>query len=82
MSTFEKRLEELEEINDRLREGCPLDKAISLFEKGMKTAKSLEKDLAGIERKIEILLNEPESEEESPHLELFSQDEEDDDSQN
>lgn len=71
MSKFEERLEELEEINGKLREGCPLDEAVSLFEKGMKMAKSLEKDLSRIERKIEILLNEPESTEEEPHLELF-----------
>lgn len=71
MDTFEKRLEELEEINRTLREGCPLDEAVSLFEKGMKTAKGLEKELSRIERRIEILLNEPETAEETPHLELF-----------
>lgn len=71
MSTFEKRLEELEEINGKLRDGCPLDEAVSLFERGMKTAKSLEKDLSRIERKIEILLNEPETAGDEPHLELF-----------
>ncbi len=71
MSTFEKRLEELEDINRKLREGCPLDEAVSLFERGMKTARSLEKDLSRIERKVEILLNEPEPGEDSPHLELF-----------
>jgi len=71
MSKFEERLEKLEDINRKLREGCPLDEAVSLFEKGMTMARSLEKDLSRIERKIEILLNEPETPEESPHLELF-----------
>ena len=71
MNTFEERLEKLEAINRKLREGCPLDEAVSLFEKGMNMAKGLEKDLSRVERKTEILLNEPELPEETPHLEQF-----------
>ena len=40
-----------------LREGkIPLEEAVSIFEEGMKLAKELEKELAKIERKVEILV--------------------------
>jgi len=69
---FEERLSELEELNEKMKEGeIPLDEAVGLFERGIKLAKGLEKDLSKIERKIEILVNEPESPEEKPNLELF-----------
>ncbi len=72
MKTFEERLERLENLNTTMREGnLPLDEAVSLFEEGIKLAKSLEKDLNKIERKVEILVNKPETPEESPNLELF-----------
>lgn len=72
MKKFEERLSELEELNEKMKEGeVPLDEAIGLFERGIKLAKGLEKDLSKIERKIEILVNEPESPEEDPNLELF-----------
>lgn len=73
MKTFEERLSRLEDLNDTMREGkIPLEKAVSLFEEGIKLAKGLEKDLNKIERKIEILVNKPEAPEEKPNLELFS----------
>jgi exodeoxyribonuclease VII small subunit len=69
---FEKRLERLEELAERLREGSiPLDEAVSLFEEGMKISKSLEKDLSRVERRVEILTREPENNEEEPVMELF-----------
>ncbi len=72
MKTFEERLERLENLNTTMRAGnLPLDKAVSLFEEGIKLAKSLEKDLNKIERKVEILVNKPETPDESPNLELF-----------
>ena len=72
MKDFEQRLERLEEISDQLRDGdIPLSNATSFFEEGIKLARSLEKDLSRIERKIEILLNEPENPEDSVELELF-----------
>ncbi len=72
MKKFEERLSELEELNEKMKEGeIPLDEAVGLFERGIKLAKGLEKDLSKIERKIEILVNEPESPEEKPNLELF-----------
>jgi len=71
-SGFEERLERLEQLADKLREGnIPLDDAIALFEEGMKLSKSLEKDLSRIERRVEILTREPESAQGEPGLELF-----------
>lgn len=70
--TFEERLRRLEEISTLMREGtCTLEEAAGFFEEGIRLAKSLEKDLSRIERKIEILVNTPNSPEESPELELF-----------
>lgn len=65
----------LEELNENLRQGkVPLNNALDQFEEGMKLAKGLEKELSKIERKIEILVNEPEKkEDESPNFELFQE---------
>ena len=72
MKNFEERLTNLEELNEKMREGdVPLDDAVKIFEEGIKLAKSLEKDLAKIERKIEILVNKPETDDDEPNLELF-----------
>ena len=73
MKTFEERLKRLEELNDTMREGkLPLEEAVSCFEEGIKLAKGLEKDLTKIERKVEILVNKPDTPEDTPNLELFS----------
>lgn len=72
MKSFEQRLERLEELVAQIRDGeISLDEAVSAFEEGMKLAKSLEKDLSRVERRIEILVNEPDSPDEKPTLELF-----------
>ena len=72
MKSFEERLSRLEELNEKISEGnIPLEEAVTLFEEGIKLAKGLEKDLAKVERRIEILVNEPEGTEERPNLELF-----------
>jgi exodeoxyribonuclease VII small subunit len=77
--TFEERLQRLEKIAEKLREGkISLEEAVSLFEEGMKLARSLEKDLSRVERKVEILTREPEEEDEEPGLELFPELSEDD----
>jgi exodeoxyribonuclease VII small subunit len=69
---FEQRLERLEHLAERLREGSiPLEEAVALFEEGMKLSTTLEKDLARIERRVEILTQEPVTAEEEPGLELF-----------
>lgn len=75
MKNFETRLERLEQLNGQLKEEhVPLDDAFTLFEEGIKLAKSLEKDLEKAEKKIEILVNQPEKEDGKVNLELFSAD--------
>ncbi len=70
--SFEERLERLEKLAEKLKEGkIPLEEAVALFEEGMKLARSLEKDLSRVERKVEILTREPETEGGEPGLELF-----------
>ncbi len=72
MKGFEERLSKLEELNEKISEGnIPLDEAVGLFEEGIKLAKTLEKDLSRVERKVELLVNQPESSDEEPNLELF-----------
>ncbi len=73
MKNFEERLNRLEEINDSIKGGGSLDESLRLFEEGIKLAKGLEKDLSKVERKIEILINEPvkDDAEDEPNLELF-----------
>ena len=75
MKDFETRLKRLEEVNEKLKDGnVSLDEAFSFFEEGIKLAKSLEKDLDKAERRIEILVNQPEKEGDKVNLELFSTD--------
>ncbi|MFP4113661.1 MAG: exodeoxyribonuclease VII small subunit [Spirochaetota bacterium] len=72
MKSFEERLQRLEEISEGIREGeVPLEDAATLFEEGVRLAKGLDKDLQRIERKVRQLVNEPESPDEKPVLELF-----------
>jgi exodeoxyribonuclease VII small subunit len=69
---FEQRLQRLEKLAEKLREGSiPLEEAIALFEEGMKLSKALEKDLARVERRVQILTSEPGGEDEEPGMELF-----------
>jgi exodeoxyribonuclease VII small subunit len=82
MKSFEDRLNRLESLSEKLREGkIPLEEAVSIFEEGMKLAKDLEKELTKIERKVEILVNEPAKKggaglDTEPVLELFPEAEE------
>ncbi len=72
MKNFEERLQTLEELNEKIADGnIPLEDAVSYFEQGIKLAKGLEKELGKVERKIEILINQPEKAEDKPNLELF-----------
>ena len=75
MKSFEERLARLEALSEKLKEGkIPLEEAVSVFEEGMKLARELEKELSRIERKVEILVNEPEKKKtggEEPDLQLF-----------
>jgi exodeoxyribonuclease VII small subunit len=69
---FEQRLERLEQLAEKLRDGkIPLEDAVAIFEEGMKLSKSLEKDLARVERRVEILTEEPAGEDADPGLALF-----------
>ena len=73
MKKFEERLERLEKITEAIRnQDVPLEKALSLFEEGVKLAKGLEKDIEKMEGKIEVLLNQPVLPEEEPELDLFT----------
>ena len=72
METFEDRLARLENLSEKIRTGdLGLNEALSAFEEGMKLAKQLEKELSKVERKVEILVNEPDTPDEEPVLELF-----------
>jgi exodeoxyribonuclease VII small subunit len=69
--SFEDRLARLEEVAARLKDGkIPLEEAIALFEEGSKLAKTLEKDLARVERKVQVLSGE-EPDTGEPALGLF-----------
>lgn len=69
---FEEKLKRLESISESLKKGTVgLDEAVTAFEEGMKLAKSLEKDLAKVERRVEMVVNENPAEGEKPVLELF-----------
>lgn len=77
-ASFEDRLEELETITQNIRSGkLPLQNAIDEFEKGIGLAKGLEKDLARMQTRVEILLNKPieeepaEGKEPAPEVGLF-----------
>ena len=55
--SFEKALEELEIIVNKLEKGgLSLDESLKLFEKGVKLARFLRKELGKAEKKTEILL--------------------------
>ena len=70
--SFEDRLARLEAIGQKMRDGeLELEEAVKLFDEGIRLAKSLEKELSRIERKVQILVNDPESSDEEPTLELF-----------
>lgn len=71
--TFEARLQRLEQIGEVLRRGNqPIDRAMELFEEGVQLAKTLERELAKIERRIEIVVSDPGDS--APVLEPFPDD--------
>ena len=72
MKSFEEKLARLEEISLKMKDNSiSMDKSMNLFEEGMKLSKALQKELDKMERKIEILVNQPDTLEEKPVLELF-----------
>ena len=73
MATFEERLLRLEQIGEALRRGNqPIDQAMELFEEGVKLAKNLERELAKIDRRIEIVVGGSDRGESPPALEPFA----------
>ena len=63
---YETDIKRMEEIAELLRDNqTTLDKAVALFEEGIKIANRVEKELTKIERKVEILLNPPQETDES-----------------
>jgi exodeoxyribonuclease VII small subunit len=60
MRSFEERLSRLEQLAEKLKAGgVALEEAVALFEEGIRLAKDLSKELSKVERKVQILLNEP-----------------------
>ena len=75
MATFEERLLRLEQIGETLRHGNqPIDQAMELFEEGVQLARTLERELAKIDRRIEIVVSEPGPGDSAPVLEPFADD--------
>ena len=63
---FEDNLKELETLSQQIKSGdLPLDETVKCFEKGMKLADTLEKEISEIEGKVEFLVNRPSKNEES-----------------
>jgi len=76
--SFEDRLARLEQVAARLKDGkIPLEEAIALFEEGSKLAKTLEKELSRVERKVQLLSGEN-ADTGEPAFELFPELESDD----
>ena len=83
MKTFEENLKQLEALSlDIRRQDISLEDALKDFEEGIKLAKTLEKDIEKIEGKIQILMNQPVTEEKAkaegkkpaePQVDLFTQ---------
>jgi exodeoxyribonuclease VII small subunit len=62
MKDFEARLKRLEDLAETIKDqDLPLEKAIDVFEEGIKLSKSLEKELDRIQGKVEILLGNAEA---------------------
>ena len=75
MATFEERLQRLEQIGEALRQGNePIGQAMELFEEGVKLANTLERELAKIDRRIEIVASAPAQGDSPPVLEPFADD--------
>lgn len=74
MKNFEKNLEKLEEITEKIKsKDISLEEALTSFEEGIKLAKGMEKEIDRIEGKIQILMNQPALDSSTiPELDLFS----------
>lgn len=74
MKNFEKNLERLEEITEKIKsKELSIEEALASFEEGIKLAKGMEKEIDRIEGKIQILMNQPAPDSDTtPELDLFS----------
>ena len=69
--SFEKALEDLENIVERLEKGgISLNESLALFEKGVKLARFLREELEKAEKKVEILLKDEKGEVKEKSFEL------------
>lgn len=60
MEGFEERLAYLEKLAEKIRDrDVSLEMAMAMLDEGVELSRSLEEELQGFERKIEILSNEP-----------------------
>ena len=67
MSNFEEDLKKLESLASEIKQSdIPLEVALKDFEEGIKLAKRMEKELDAIEGKIQVLMNSPDPDAESP----------------
>jgi exodeoxyribonuclease VII small subunit len=74
---FEKSLAELEKIVEKMEEGgLSLSESLSLFEKGIKLARSLREELDEAEKKIAILLKDEKGEIKEEPFSLTEEDKE------
>ena len=73
---FEDALHRLEALVRKMESGeLSLEESLKAFEEGIKLARSLEKDLDKLEGRVQVLMNgadAPESGDEKPELDLFS----------
>lgn len=79
MNNFEENMKKLEKItNDIKKSDISLEDALRNFEEGIKLAAGMEKQLDEIEGKIQILMNEPQPQDENnkPVLDSFNDDSE------
>ena len=69
--SFEKALEDLEKIVEKLEKGgLSLSESLALFEKGVKLARYLREELEKAEKKVEILLKDEKGEVKEKSFEL------------
>ena len=68
--SFESDVKRIEEIAQKLNQmETSLEESLSLFEKGMRLSKALEKTLSEAKRKVEVILSEDLTEAETTVLE-------------
>ncbi|MEE1165880.1 MAG: exodeoxyribonuclease VII small subunit [Treponema sp.] len=74
MTGFEEKLATLEKLTtDIKRSDISLEEALKDFEEGIKLARGMEKEIEKIEGKIQMLMNQPDKEQNiAPELDLFA----------